>query len=123
MWNSKAANVTLWVLQVLVAAMFVFAAFPKLTGDPQAVEGFEKLGLGQWFRYFTGGTEVTSAILLLIPATCGVGALLLVCVMIGAIIAHVTVLGGSFAPAAVLLVINAVIAYGRWGRTKALLLG
>ena len=30
------------------------------------VEMFDKIGLGQWFRYLTGGLEVTGAILLLV---------------------------------------------------------
>jgi uncharacterized membrane protein YphA (DoxX/SURF4 family) len=57
-------NAALWILQLLGAAMFFTAGYPKLLGDPQAVEGFETIGLGQWFRYLTGLIEVVSAILL-----------------------------------------------------------
>ena len=47
------------------------------------VETFEKVGVGQWFRYVTGAIEIGSAILLLIPRLAPVGAALLVCTMTG----------------------------------------
>ena len=62
------------------------------------VETFEKVGVGQWFRYVTGAIEVASAILLLIPRLTPVGAALLVCTMIGAVLAQLLVhrrLGGA----------------------------
>lgn len=31
------------------------------------VELFNEIGLGQWFRYLTGGLEVVGAVALLIP--------------------------------------------------------
>jgi putative oxidoreductase len=43
------------------------------------VETFDKIGIGQWFRYVTGGIEVASAVLLLSPRLTPVGAALLVC--------------------------------------------
>ena len=58
----------LWTLQILSAAMFLFSGSLKLTGAPMMVQMFGVIGLGQWFRYFTGGLEVASAVLLLIPA-------------------------------------------------------
>jgi uncharacterized membrane protein YphA (DoxX/SURF4 family) len=55
---SEAKSIGLWELQVLTAAAFLMAGFAKLSGQPQMVETFEKLGAGQWFRYVTGGIEV-----------------------------------------------------------------
>jgi hypothetical protein len=43
-------------------------------------------------RYVTGAIEVGSAILLLVPPFAVLGALLLACTMVGAVVAHVTVL-------------------------------
>jgi hypothetical protein len=37
---SRAMTITLWVLRVLVAALFLFAAFVKLASQPQMVEAF-----------------------------------------------------------------------------------
>jgi uncharacterized membrane protein YphA (DoxX/SURF4 family) len=80
---SKAKNAALWALQILTAAAFLMAGFAKLSGQPMMVETFDKVGIGQWFRYVTGGIEVASAILLLIRRLTPVGAALLVCTMIG----------------------------------------
>ncbi|MDB5292374.1 MAG: DoxX family protein [Phycisphaerales bacterium] len=114
-------NTALWVLQILVALAFLAAGTMKLMGGQEVVAMFDKLGLGQWFRYVTGGMEVLGGLLLLVPSLCGVGALLLVCVMIGAITAHLTKLGGSPMAAIILLCITGVIALGRAGRTMRLL--
>lgn len=101
--------------------MFFTARYPKLLGDPQAVEGFETIGLGQWFRYLTGLVEVVSAILLLIPATAGIGALLLIATMIGSIVTHLFIIGGSPAIAIGLLIAMAIVAWGRWKKTPRLI--
>jgi hypothetical protein len=64
---------------------------------------------------------VTSAILLLTPRFAGVGALLLIPTMVGAILTHLFIVGGSPVVPIVLLVVMAVIAYGRRDRTLKLL--
>jgi putative oxidoreductase len=118
---SKAKNRTLWILQILTAAGFLMAGFAKLSGQPVMVAMFDKLGLGQWFRYLTGSIELVSAILLLIPRLNVVGAALLVCTMIGAVLAHLTILGGSPLPAIVLGCLSGIILWGRFSAVKALL--
>jgi len=116
----KTKNFGLWILQVLVAFAFLGAGFGKLSGQPMLVEMFDKLGLGQWFRYFTGAIELGSAILLLVPRLTFVGAGLLVCTMTGAVAAHLFKLGGSPAPPLVLLALSGVITWGRFdGFTKS----
>jgi putative oxidoreductase len=117
----KVFNIILWVLQIAAAAMFLFAGAPKLLGAPQVVAVFETIGFGQWFRYLTGGLEIIGALLLLIPSLCGVGALLLTCVMVGAVGTHLFLIGGSPVPAIVLLLVMALIAWGRLDRTLRLL--
>lgn len=121
--SGKAKNITLWVLQSLTAAVFLMSGFPKFLGLQVVIEAFDKIGLGQWFRFFTGGVEVVAAVLLLIPRLSPVGALLLVCTMVGAVIAHLTVLGGSPVGAIILLLVNAVILWGRRDTLKRLLPG
>ncbi len=121
--RSKAKEITLWTLQVLLAAAFLMAGFAKLSGQPMMVEMFEKIGVGQWFRYVTSGIEIMSAILLLVPRLTPVGAGLLVCTMIGAVTAHITVLGGTPLPPAVLGALAAVIFWGRFETVMALLSG
>lgn len=103
----------LWVVRGLLALVFLAAGGVKLYGLPMMVQEFEHIGLGQWFRYFTGGLEVLGALLILTPSLAGVGALLLICIMIGATVTHLFVIGGSAVPALVLLALSAVVAYAR----------
>src|SRR5579864_6471608 len=91
----KGRLISLWILSGLVTLAFLGAGGAKLAGVSAMVEMFDKVGVGQWFRYFTGLLEVTAGIGLLISCYAFYAALLLAMVMIGAIIAHVTVLGGS----------------------------
>src|SRR5882762_6219247 len=92
---AKVINVLLWVLQIGAAGMFLMVGFLKLSGDPQLVGLFKAIGIGQWFRYLTGTLEVVGAILLLIPRTSGLAALILAAIMICAVVTHVFVVGGS----------------------------
>ena len=106
-------SIGLWVVRGLLALAFVAAGGAKLYGVPMLVEEFQHIGLGQWFRYATGGLEVMGAILLLLPRKAAFGALLLICIMIGAVITHLFVIGGSPVPAIVLLALNAIVAYAK----------
>ena len=116
MATSKATNAVAWVLQVLAAAMFLMVGGSKLMGAQPMVDMFAAIGMGQWFRYVTGGIEVVSAFLLLVPSTAPIGAALLVCTMVGAIITHLTVLHTSPAMPVVLLIVCGVIFWLRRGR-------
>ena len=109
--SGKRRKVGLWILRVLLGAAFIGAGGAKLAGVQAMVDMFQKVGLGQWFRIVTGLLEVSGGILLLIPRLTFYGAALLLPVMVGAITAHLTVLGGNPAPAMILLVLNAVTAW------------
>jgi putative oxidoreductase len=117
--SSRAKNVALWTLQILTAAALLLAGFGALSGQPMMVATFDKIGIGQWFRYVTGCIELTSAILLLIPRLTPVGAALLLCTMIGAVLSHLLMIGGSPVPALVLLCLAAIILWGRFETVKA----
>ena len=106
----------LWIVRGLLALAFVAAGGAKLYGVPMLVEEFQHIGLGQCFRYVTGGLEIMGAILLLLPQKAALGALLLICIMVGAVITHLFVIGGSPVPAVVLLALNAVVAYAERGQ-------
>ncbi len=111
--TGKGRLMTLWILSGLVALLFVGAGGSKLAGAAAMVDLFAKVGLGQWFRYFTGLLEVAAGIGLLIPRYAFYAAVLLAIVMVGAVIAQVTVLGDSPAPPIVLFVLVGIIAYLR----------
>lgn len=88
-------NVLLWILQGLVALFLFFSGASKLFGAEMMVQLFGAVGVGQWFRYVTGLLEVVGAVLLVVPRLIPVGALLLSCVMAGAVVTHLFVIGGS----------------------------
>jgi len=111
--SGKDHLITLWILSGLVALAFIAAGGAKLAGAAAMVELFAKVGLGQWFRYFTGLLEVAAGIGLLISGYAFYAAVLLAMVMAGAFIAHVTVLGSSRAAPVVLFVLTGIIAYLR----------
>jgi len=121
--TAKFVNVGLWFLQIAAAGMFLMVGFLKLSGNPQLVGLFQAIGLGQWFRYLTGTLEVAGAILLLVPRISGLAALMLFGVMVGAVITHLFIVGGSPIPAIILLIVTGVIAWGRRGRTMNLFTG
>ncbi len=102
-----------WVLCLLLAFVFLMVGGMKLLTKPVMVREFEQVGLGQWFRYFTGILEVTGALGLLVPKFSRWAALLLMVVMIGAITAHLTVLHSPPTLALIMLVLAALIAWLR----------
>ena len=103
----------LWVLSVVTAGMFILAGTLKLAGVEMQVQLFATIGIGQWFRYFTGLLEITGAIGLLIAALAPFAALLLATIMIGAITTHLFIAGGSPVAAIVLLASSLTIAWLR----------
>jgi uncharacterized membrane protein YphA (DoxX/SURF4 family) len=109
----KAWHVTLWVLQVLVAAMFLLAGYLKLASSPDMVALFAGIGIGQWFRYLTGTLEILGALALFIPRLRALGALGLAGVMIGALITDLFIVHISPLSALINLVVVVVIAWGR----------
>ena len=111
--RGRAGRAALWTLQIGLAGMFLLAGGVKLAGAPEMVATFDAIGVGQWFRYVTGGIEVLSATALLIPSLAAFGALLAVPTMIGAVATHLFVVGGSFMPALMLLVAAVTIAWAR----------
>lgn len=117
----RPANVALWVLQALLAAVYAAGAMPKLTAQPEAVAGFADIGFGIAGMYVIGALEVAGAIALLIPRLCGPAALAFVGLMVGAV--TVTVLHLDAADAivpATLLVLVAILGWARRDRTAAL---
>jgi uncharacterized membrane protein YphA (DoxX/SURF4 family) len=109
----RGAFIALWTTQVAVAGMFLLAGSSKLAGAPALVALFDAIGVGQWFRYVTGLIEVVSALALLVPPLAVWGALALIPTMVGAIATHLFVVGGSPAPATVLLFGALGIAWAR----------
>ncbi len=67
--------------------------FFKFTGAPESIYIFETVGLEPFGRYASGVAELIASVLLLIPRTTWLGAVLGLGVIGGAIMSHLTVLG------------------------------
>jgi hypothetical protein len=60
-------NVIYWVTTGLIAALSLFAAYSYLTGSPQAVEGFARVGYPQQLRVILGIAKLLGVIALVVP--------------------------------------------------------
>src|SRR5262249_14889903 len=73
---------------------------------------FAVIGVGQWFRYFTGVVEIVGGLFFLAPATTTLGAALLIPTMIGAMTTQVVVFkrpADSLFPA--IYLVGVIVAY------------
>jgi uncharacterized membrane protein YphA (DoxX/SURF4 family) len=109
--NDTLKRYGLILIRLLLALAFFAAGSAKLAGVEMMVVTYDTIGFGQWFRYLTGIIEVVSAILLFVPGKQAWGAALLVCTMIGAVLAHLFILGPGSAPAIVLGLLSLVVLY------------
>jgi uncharacterized membrane protein YphA (DoxX/SURF4 family) len=104
-----------WALRIGIAAAFaVFGAEKFTDSGHQWLKLFQQIGIGQWFRHFTGVVEVAGGALVLIPRTVTAGLALLACTMGSATLIWALVLGqpangivtGAFCVALVLFWLN-----------------
>ncbi|MCM3410180.1 DoxX family protein [Metabacillus litoralis] len=97
-----------YILQGIIALMFLMAGFGKVTGSKMHVEGFKKWGYPQWFRVVTGIVELGGAVLLIVgfwvSTSALAGALLLAFTGIGGIFTH-TKVKDSFKDTAMILLL------------------
>ena len=117
---SRTGHRALWVLQILLGVFFVVAsAAPKFVGEAYAVETFNQIGAGDWFRYFVGVVELAGGIGLMVSRLAGPAAVGLMGLMIGAAYTQAVVLDAPtmVTSPAIFFVLAAVIA---WGRRKSI---
>ncbi len=84
-----------WALRGGIAAAFALIGAEKFSSGPgsQWFTIFQQIGLGQWFRYFTGAVEILGGLLVLCPWTVSLGLAVLGCTMAGAAGSWVFLLG------------------------------
>src|SRR3712207_4621454 len=117
----RALSIALWAPQVLLALVFAMARLAKVFGDPAMVQMFATIGIGQWFRYVVGALEIAGAVGVLIPRLSGLAVLGLIGLMAGGTLNDVIVLGTNPLLPIALMLVSALVAWGRWPRTRALL--
>jgi uncharacterized membrane protein YphA (DoxX/SURF4 family) len=113
---SDSSSATTLALRISVALVFAGTGLEKFSGDPTSywVHVFAAIGLGQWFRYFTGVVETVGGLLFLIPRATILGAALLIASMVGAMVVHVVVFkhpADSLFPG--LYLVGVVLAYAK----------
>lgn len=115
----KKMNIALWTVQILLGLFLIIAAAPKLFGQHDAVESFETIGWGVWFRYFTGLVELAGGIGLLVPRLTGPAAVGLSITMVCASLTQAFLLG---APALMFfpLILGAVFVWIAWQRRDSI---
>lgn len=118
-----ALNVGLWIVQVLLAALFLFAGGMKLVLPIDAMQG--PVYLPGWFLRFIGIAEVLGALGLVLPGLFRIrreltplAAVGLVIIMAGATV--VTLMGGVILPALVPFTVGLLLAFVVRGRGQSL---
>ena len=118
---TRPETVVSWLCQLAAAAILLQTLFFKFTGAAESVYIFSTLGLEPWGRIGSGVAELVAAILLLMPATAALGAVIAMGSMTVAILSHLTLLGIEvrgdggllFGLAATVLVCSLIVLYLR----------
>ncbi len=84
-----------WMARFGFAVFFTLMGGDKFPSDQQSewFKLFQQIGIGQWFRYFTGVVEVVGAALLLVPRAVAAGVALLGVTMLSAALVWIFVIG------------------------------
>lgn len=83
----------IWIVKLIAVVILVQTLFFKFTGAEESVYIFTKMGIEPFGRIGSGIVELIASILILIPRTTLLGALMALGTMFGAIFSHIFVLG------------------------------
>jgi putative oxidoreductase len=86
-------KIFLWLLRLIVAGILMQTLYFKFSAHPDSVYIFAQTGLGAFGRIGAGVVELIAAILILIPRYTYLGCAIVLGVMSGAILFHLTKLG------------------------------
>ena len=86
-------SILIWIVKLTAVIILVQTLFFKFTGAEESVYIFQTLGIEPLGRIGSGVVELVASILILIPRTTLLGALLAFGTMLGAIFSHIFVLG------------------------------
>jgi uncharacterized membrane protein YphA (DoxX/SURF4 family) len=117
--NDDNGSKALWAGTVVLSLVFAGAGFPKVGSMDMVLTSFERWGYPEAFHYVIGGIEFIGAILLLIPSTATLSALVLCGIMVGAFVTHAT--AGEYMMLPVNVILFAGLAYVAWARSNDLL--
>lgn len=86
-------SILIWIIKLTAVVILLQTLFFKFTAAPESVYIFSTLGIEPYGRIGSGIVELIASILILIPRTTLLGAILGLGTMAGAILSHVTKLG------------------------------
>ena len=82
-----------WIARLVAAVILLQTLFFKFTASEESVYIFTSVGMEPWGRIGVGIMELIAGILLVVPATAWIGAIVALGLMLGAIGMHLTILG------------------------------
>src|ERR1044071_8759749 len=95
---SRSEAAVSWVLQLGIAVILLQTLFFKFTGAEESVYIFSTVGrflnipgVEPWGRVGSGVIELVASLLLVVPATASIGAVLTIGVMAGAMASHLLI--------------------------------
>jgi hypothetical protein len=86
-------QIGIWILKIIAAGIMLQTLYFKFSAAPESVYIFSTLGLEPYGRIGIAILELIASIAILVPATTGLGALLAIGLMAGAIFSHLGKLG------------------------------
>jgi uncharacterized membrane protein YphA (DoxX/SURF4 family) len=86
-------SILIWIIKLVAVVILLQTLFFKFTAAPESVYIFTTLGIEPYGRIGSGIVELIASILILIPRTTLLGAILGLGTMTGAILSHLTKLG------------------------------
>jgi len=86
-------SILIWIVKLTAVIILVQTLFFKFTGAEESVYIFQTLGVEPFGRIGSGIVVLIASILILVPRTTLLGALLALGTMAGAIFSHIFVLG------------------------------
>lgn len=124
-------SIALWVAAILLAALYGFAGFNKVTKsipELSAMMGAWPTVLPEWTVRTIGSLEIAGALGLILPALTRIlpkltvlAAACFVLLQIGAMITHISLGEANVLPVNfVLLALAAIVAWGRWSKAPIL---
>ncbi len=116
-------NILLWILQILLAALFLFAGIVKLVMPIEQLTAGMKVPIPGSLLIFIGVLEVLGGLGLVLPSLLKIKPILtpvaaigLAIIMIGAVV--VTLMGGDVLPALSPFIVGVLCMFVAYGRLK-----
>jgi len=117
-------NIVLWILQILLGLLFLFAGTMKFVMSPEQMTEGMPVAIPIWFIHFIGVCEILGGIGLIVPWLTGIkrgltplAASFLIVIMIGATVISAMI---SIPMAIMPFIVGLLLLFVAWGRSRAI---